>query len=312
MSHLSEHGGLVTEEDLAGYRVIWRRPIRVALRGPSVRVQSASVLRWDPHRLRPFAPRPAARGRRAGERSGDRSARRGDAGAIEGSPGGASAAISIAAGSSRKLYSDASLGGALERIERREARAHEQAGAPGTTHISVVDERGNAASLTASTGSGSGVIVPGTGIHLNNMLGEYDLNPPGSRARPGARLTSMMAPSLVLEHERPRLVVGSAGSMRLRGAIMQIVDQRRAPRNARRGGDRRPTGPCRRRHTSTAKAASIRRSSTTSRRSATTLVRWRRQNLFFGGVSAVERRDDDSLAAAGDPRRGGHGLVVSA
>ena len=40
------------------------------------------------------------------------------------------------------------------------------------------------------------------------------------------------------------------------------------------------------------------------------LIRWRRQNLYFGGASAVERRDDDSLAAAGDPRRGGHGIVV--
>ena len=42
------------------------------------------------------------------------------------------------------------------------------------------------------------------------------------------------------------------------------------------------------------------------------LIRWRRQNLYFGGVSAVERRDDGGLAAAGDPRRGGHGIVVPA
>ena len=47
--------------------------------------------------------------------------------------------------------------------------------AGGTTHVSAVDEQGNAASLSSSTGSGSGVIVPGTGIQLNNMLGEYDL-----------------------------------------------------------------------------------------------------------------------------------------
>ena len=47
--------------------------------------------------------------------------------------------------------------------------------AGGTTHISGLDADGNAASLSSSTGSGSGVVVPGTGIHLNNMLGEYDL-----------------------------------------------------------------------------------------------------------------------------------------
>lgn len=40
------------------------------------------------------------------------------------------------------------------------------------------------------------------------------------------------------------------------------------------------------------------------------LARWRGRNLFFGGVSAVELRPDGTLAAAGDPRRGGHGLVV--
>ena len=93
----------------------------------------------------------------------------------------------------------------------------------GTTHISVVDEQGNAAALTVSTGSGSGVIVPGTGIHLNNMLGEFNLGPEGGNPRPGLRLTSMMAPTVVIEHGRPRLVVGSAGSSRLQGAILQVV-----------------------------------------------------------------------------------------
>jgi gamma-glutamyltranspeptidase/glutathione hydrolase len=41
------------------------------------------------------------------------------------------------------------------------------------------------------------------------------------------------------------------------------------------------------------------------------VVRWRRPNLYFGGVGAVEVLTDGSLAAAGDPRRGGHGIVVA-
>ena len=65
----------------------------------------------------------------------------------------------------------------------------------GTTHVSVIDGEGNAAALSTSTGSGSGVIVPGTGIYLNNMLGEYDLVG-GRPPRPGVRLTSMMAPTI--------------------------------------------------------------------------------------------------------------------
>jgi gamma-glutamyltranspeptidase / glutathione hydrolase len=42
------------------------------------------------------------------------------------------------------------------------------------------------------------------------------------------------------------------------------------------------------------------------------VTRWRRRNLYFGGASAVEVREDGTLAAAGDPRRGGHGVVVEA
>ena len=42
------------------------------------------------------------------------------------------------------------------------------------------------------------------------------------------------------------------------------------------------------------------------------VTRWRRRNLYFGGAAAVEVREDGTLAAAGDPRRGGHGVVVEA
>ena len=189
-----------------------------------------------------------------------------------------------------------------EQARARERRLTRRLAVGGTTHISVVDGAGNAASLSASTGGGgSGVVVPDTGIHLNNMLGEFDLMV--GAPRPGERLTSMMAPSLVLEHGRPRLVVGSAGSNRLRGAIMQIVvnvlghrmDVATAIASPRvhLEGDvlhvEPPLEPGRLPHE---------------------LVRWRAPNLFFGGVSAVEHLPNGTLAAAGDPRRGGAGFVV--
>jgi gamma-glutamyltranspeptidase / glutathione hydrolase len=174
----------------------------------------------------------------------------------------------------------------------------------GTTHISVIDARGDAASLSASLGSGSGVVVPGTGIHLNNMLGEADL---AGDAKPGERLTSMMAPSLVLHHGRPRLVVGSAGSARLRGAILQVVanvvgngmgveEAVDAPRLHAEDG-----------------VVYCEDAGAADRLEAAghEVVRFKRHNLFFGGVSAVEVLADGSLAAAGDPRRGGAGVVVA-
>ena len=94
----------------------------------------------------------------------------------------------------------------------------------GTTHISAVDAEGGMASLSSSNGSGSGVVVPGTGILLNNMLGEEDLNPGGFGALPaGLRMTSMMAPTLILRGGEPVLALGSAGSNRLRSAILQTM-----------------------------------------------------------------------------------------
>jgi len=68
-----------------------------------------------------------------------------------------------------------------------------------TTHITAVDGDGRCASVTCSNGTGSGVIVPGTGVHVNNMLGEEDLNPLGFHVTPaGRRVPSMMSPTVVL------------------------------------------------------------------------------------------------------------------
>ena len=93
-----------------------------------------------------------------------------------------------------------------------------------TTHISVLDEEGNAATVTTTNGEGSGVIAPNTGIMLNNMLGEEDLNPHGFFSWPsGVRLPSMMAPTLVLKDKNPLMVLGSAGSNRIRSAITQSI-----------------------------------------------------------------------------------------
>jgi len=175
-----------------------------------------------------------------------------------------------------------------------------------TTHVSVVDARGDAVSVSCSTGSGSGVFVPGTGIQLNNMLGEVDL---AGMHRPGQRLTSMMAPTICLSDGRPRLVVGSAGSARLRAAIFQIV-----VRVLARGEGVREAVEAPRLHWDEgivhAEGGWDPAEIDVFDEAGFAVTRWPRKDLYFGGAQAVELLEDGTLAAAGDPRRGGAGIVV--
>jgi gamma-glutamyltranspeptidase/glutathione hydrolase len=207
----------------------------------------------------------------------------------------------------KRLLADESVADGVERVRAQLEGRPEPAGAPGTTHIAVVDAAGNAASCTASTGAGSGLIVPGTGLHVNNMLGEYDLV--AARVKPGMRLTSMMAPSLVLREGLPRLVVGSAGSVRLRGAILQIVlnvIQHDLPVDE---AIERPRVHFEDPHVH-CEGGNDPAEMDSLEELGYQVTRWRRKNLFFGGAAAVEVREDGSLAAAGDSRRGGAGVVV--
>jgi gamma-glutamyltranspeptidase/glutathione hydrolase len=177
----------------------------------------------------------------------------------------------------------------------------------GTTHVSVVDADRAAVGLSSTLGSGSGVFRGG--FQLNNMLGELDVIGDGPR-EPGTRLPSMMTPTIVLDAEgEPRLVAGSAGSVRLAGAIVQVVDAV--------VGHGLPVGEAiaRPRLHVDGEVAHVEGGwpdvvAPALEDEGFDVRRWASRNLFFGGVSAVERRPGDVLAAAGDPRRGGHGVVV--
>jgi len=175
---------------------------------------------------------------------------------------------------------------------------------PGTTHISVVDGSGMAAALSSTLGSGSGVFRGGT--QLNNMLGELDVIGSHDKA-PGDRLASMMTPTLVLGGGRPELVIGSAGSVRLAGAIAQVTwrilrgmhvrDAICAPRLHVEGTTLHLEGGWSDVEVETLPAS-------------WDVNRWDALNLFFGGVQAVQVSEGGVLEAAGDPRRGGVGIVV--
>jgi len=176
----------------------------------------------------------------------------------------------------------------------------------GTTHVSVIDGDGNAAALSSTLGSGSGVFA--RGFQLNNMLGELDVI--GTEDRyPGDRLPSMMAPTLVLEGDAPRLVVGSAGSVRLSGAILQTIYHVVAGGCSVHEAINHP-----RLHIEEGvvqiEGGWPEDAAERLQQAGYHLNEWAGSNLYFGGVSAVERLPDGELAAAGDPRRGGHGIVV--
>jgi gamma-glutamyltranspeptidase / glutathione hydrolase len=181
-----------------------------------------------------------------------------------------------------------------------------------TTHISVLDGEGNAASLTASNGEGSGWVMPGTGAMLNNMLGEADLQPLGFGRWPlDTRLTSMMAPTVVEERGGGGVVVlGSGGSNRIRSAILQVLlgllelglplaEAVARPRLHVEGSRLEIEGGFEREVVD----------ALTSRWADHRV--WPGANLFFGGAHAV-RLSPGGWSGAGDPRRGGVAWVGSA
>jgi gamma-glutamyltranspeptidase / glutathione hydrolase len=290
-----ERGGLVTPEDLAAYEVVERSPARVTYHGREVLTNpppsSGGILIADALGILARVERPDELETLAEVIASTNRAR--DQEFLE--------------GLGTEGYLEQFL--AADALDNVAGEVHSRLGS--TTHISVMDADGACASVTCSNGSCSGVVVPGTGLHLNNMLGEEDLNPAGyHRHVPGHRVPSMMAPTVVLRDGRPEIALGSAGSNRIRSAILQTTlavvdgglpaeDAVRRPRvhveddvvEAEPGID----------------PAALDRLEGRGWK----VRRWSEQNLFFGGVQAVARQPDTgALSGGGDPRRGGVATVV--
>lgn len=198
----------------------------------------------------------------------------------------------------------------LVRLYRQEVDAA-AASYKGTTHISVIDKDKNVAALTVSNGEGCGELVPGTGIMLNNMLGEEDLNPAGFHGwEVNQRMSSMMAPSMMLDGRGGVTALGSGGSNRIRTAVLQVVsnladfdlDLETAVANPRihlesdvlnmevTGLDGSAVG-------------GLTRDFPDHRL-------FEQPNMFFGGVHVVEADARGGVRSFGDPRRSGVGIMV--
>jgi gamma-glutamyltranspeptidase/glutathione hydrolase len=199
-----------------------------------------------------------------------------------------------------------------EATTRRRTGATAPLTATGTTHASAVDADGMVASMTTSNGVTSGFVIPGTGIQLNNMLGEADLNPDGFHATPpGRRMGSMMSPSILVGPDGSQAALGTGGSERIRSSMVEVMIRvidcgqslEEAVSAARVHPDARglQVEP----HLGDDVIDGLRACALGP------VNVWPAHNLFFGGVNAVQRMPDGSVLAVADGRRGGGAFVVA-
>jgi gamma-glutamyltranspeptidase/glutathione hydrolase len=165
-----------------------------------------------------------------------------------------------------------------------------------TTNLVAVDRDGNTCVLTTSLGLGSGDYLPGLDVHLNSMLGEADLlvNP----LKAGARMESMMSPTIVLDDDGPVLAGGAAGGTRLRPALVQalagILDEGLEPHAAVDRGRLHSTGQLVHLEPGFGDEA------VAALEAEYEVRRWSAVHHYFGGVSLIARS-----GGAADPRRSG-------
>jgi len=186
----------------------------------------------------------------------------------------------------------------------RAAERHPQA-YRGTTHISVIDAAGNAAAISLSNGEGNGHIVGNFGFMLNNMLGEEDLARGHLDAwREGTRMSSMMAPTIILAPDGSVTALGTGGSNRIRTAILQV-----AVNLLDHGMDLEAAVVAPRLHVERDGRTSFEPGLADFVQAEQTHA-WPERNLFFGGVHAARRSGHGGVEGAGDPRRQGVALIV--
>jgi gamma-glutamyltranspeptidase/glutathione hydrolase len=289
VTDMARRGGLVTREDLAAYRPVVRPALGVRTSAWSLRTN----------------PPPAIGGVALAAMltlCGDRGP----------GPWGAEDAALLLSAQRRVLQARrdrldvADDRGAAAESLLAEVGWQQQPRSPSTVHVSVVDGAGTACAVTASSGYGSGATVPGTGLWLNNCLGELELNRGGPLVS-GERLRSNMAPTVARHDDGSALAIGSPGADRITTALLQVlvpfvhgaadlqeaIDLPRLHVNHLDDGD--PDGEVRVEAEEDVDLAAL----------DVPVRRHHRHSMYFGGVGAALVGPDGRLAAAGDPRRAG-------
>jgi gamma-glutamyltranspeptidase / glutathione hydrolase len=291
-----EKGGLLTRTDLKQYEVIQRQPLRFRYRGHTLLTNpppsSGGILIAFALKLLEQVD-------------------------LEGMKFGSTAyyqlltqVMSLTNSAREDVYELNMFHQNLEEVESLQSYLQQLNKWGSTTHVSTIDAEGNAASVTTSNGEGSAYMIPGTGIMMNNMLGEADLNPTGFHQwEVNQRLSSMMSPIILLKQQTPAIVLGSGGSNRIRTAILQVLanlidfqmpleEAITSPRIHWEAGLLNIEPPY-----------DLAATSAPNLQELTQCLLWQQQSMFFGGVHAVAREVDQRLFGVGDPRRGGAVMV---
>ncbi|MEM1276604.1 MAG: gamma-glutamyltransferase, partial [Pseudomonadota bacterium] len=284
---MARDGGHISTDDLKGYLPRWRSPLKQTRSGVDLYLNPAPSL------------------------GGTLIALALEMMSVSASPLAVANAFA-ATSRAREITKDDPIGllapGLIEQL-RRTLVSH-PASTRGTTHISVIDAAGMGVALTLSNGEGCGMIVPGTGIQPNNMLGEEDLVPGGwhSWAR-NTRLASMMCPLAAHWPNGQVAVLGSGGSNRIRTALAQVlallIDQDIALEDA----VLRPRLHVEGTRLDFEEAGLPEQDRTALLAAFDDATAWQEKSMFFGGVHGAMRRPNGDLFAMGDPRRDGFALI---
>ena len=168
-----------------------------------------------------------------------------------------------------------------------------------TTHVSIIDKCGNAASFTTTNGEGCGSFFPEFGIMMNNMLGEVDLNPFGfHKWGIRRRLPTMISPIIITKNGQTKFVIGSGGSNRIRSANIQVIINLLIKNLSLEKSINRPRLHLEGDTLFYEPGISI------PEIKHLNLNSFDKINLFFGGVNGVSFSE-----AIGDKRRGGYGII---
>jgi gamma-glutamyltranspeptidase/glutathione hydrolase len=239
---LKKEGGILTLEDLKSYKPVWREPLIGRYRkrtvitmpppssGGVVLIEILNVL--EGHQLNKLAPNSATYLHLVAETMKHAFA---DRAQYLGDPDFVKAPISMLLSKDYAAWIRGRISSAKTYTPKYYGLTNFKTEQGGTTHLSVLDRFGNAVACTLSVNTrfGSKILVPKTGIVLNNEMDDFAIHPSGNvyglvgneanSLQPKKRPLSSMTPTIILQGDRPELIVGAAGGPRIISATLQTI-----------------------------------------------------------------------------------------